>query len=284
MARRHQDQSTTQAPAPAPTPTPKSATAAPVPEPPWSRPKQAPRAPLTRDAIVDAALAVLDKVGMDGLSMRRVADELGTGAASLYWHVRNKEELFQLIFDRVMEEISLPPPDPSRWQEQLTDAANTVRSVLTRHRDVGRISLGRVPSGPQAVMAGEWFFALLTPLGIPDRAVAYLGDVFGLYVGAYVFEESLGLASPTGEDMPPEQIVEMLRNYVASLPVDRFPNVVRAADLLFSGDREDRWAFGIDLIIRGLESYTQPRRKRRGVPSDAPKGLGRRHPGGAQGR
>ena len=60
---------------------------------------------------MDAALAVLDAVGMDGLSMRRVAQELGTGAASLYWHVRNKDELFQLVFDRVTREIVLPEPD-----------------------------------------------------------------------------------------------------------------------------------------------------------------------------
>ena len=92
------------------------------PEPPWRRPQPPPRAPITREAIVEAALVVLDRVGMDGLSMRRVAEELGTGAASLYWHVRNKEELFQLIFDRVTREIVLPEPDPARWKEQLKAA------------------------------------------------------------------------------------------------------------------------------------------------------------------
>jgi AcrR family transcriptional regulator len=227
-----------------------------IPLPPWQRPAPPPaRAPITRVAIVDAALVVLDKVGMDGLSMRRVAEELGTGAASLYWHVRNKEELLQLIFDRVMDEFTLPVPDPAHWQQQLRAAANQALAALTRHRDVGRISLGRVPGGPQSAVIGEWFFTLLAPVGIPDRVIAYLGDFFGLYVGAYAFEQSLGIASPTGEEMPPEAIAQMLEDYVKSLPADRFPYVTRAAHLLFGGDRQERWEFGLDLMLRGLESY-----------------------------
>src|SRR5689334_22041333 len=69
-----------------------------VPEPPWrSHAQAARRVPLTRESILEAALRVLDRDGMDGLSMRRVAQELGTGPASLYWHVRNKGELLQLL-------------------------------------------------------------------------------------------------------------------------------------------------------------------------------------------
>lgn len=208
---------------------------------------------------MDAALAVLDDVGMDGLSMRKVADKLGTGAASLYWHVRNKDELFQLVFDRVVEDVVLPTPDPSRWQEQLRELANQVRTVLTRHRDVGRLTLGRVPGGTQVASLGEWFFSLLLPVGVPERVVAYLGDFFGLYVGAYAFEESLGPQSPTGEQMTQEQIASMMQSYAEALPEDQFPNVRRAAALLFDSDRDSRWEFGLDLILRGLDSYATKR-------------------------
>src|SRR5579875_2585707 len=96
----------------APPPWPRAAD---VPEPPWRVPRREGRAPLSRDAIVDAALRVLDAEGMDGLSMRRVGEELGAGAASIYWHVQNKDELLQLVFERVISEIELPVPDPSRW-------------------------------------------------------------------------------------------------------------------------------------------------------------------------
>jgi AcrR family transcriptional regulator len=227
-----------------------------VPEPPWRQAQRSPaRTPLTRGIIVDAALRVLDAVGLDGLSMRRVGEELGTGAASLYWHVRNKDQLLQLIFERITEETKLPEPDPSRWKEQLRELATQMRALLNSHRDVARISLGRVPTGPALVMFSEWLFTLLKPVGIPDRVIAYLGDLFGLYVGAFTFEESLGIASFTGTDLSPEQFVELLRDYVLSLPQDRFPHTRKAADLLFSGGRDDRYEFGIELMLRGLESY-----------------------------
>ncbi|MBV9278535.1 MAG: TetR/AcrR family transcriptional regulator C-terminal domain-containing protein [Chloroflexi bacterium] len=229
-----------------------------IPEPPWRLPaRPAPRAPLTRDAIVEAALRVLDAEGIEGLSMRRVAEELGAGAASLYYHVRNKDALSQLIFERVTEEVALPEPDPCRWKEQLRDLAIQMRAVLNRHRDVARLSFGRIPGGPTLARYTEWLFRLLKPVGIPDRVIAYLGDLFGLYVGAYAFEDSLGVSSPTGEDLPPEQILEMFRGYVLSLPVDRFPHMRAAVDLLFSGSQDERYAFGIDLMLRGLETYAR---------------------------
>ncbi|HZD02235.1 MAG TPA: TetR/AcrR family transcriptional regulator C-terminal domain-containing protein [Actinomycetes bacterium] len=239
------------------TDTPARASGPGVPEPPWRlrARAQAPRIPLTREAIIDAALRVLDREGMDALSMRRVGEELGTGAASLYWHVRNKEELLQLLFERVTEEVVLPEPDPSRWREQLRDLAHQMRAVMNRHRDIARISLGRIPSGPTMALLSEWIFNLLRPVGIPDQVIAFLGDLFGLYVGAYCFEESLPLASPTGEDLPPDQIVEMFKDYVRSLPEDRFPNTRTAADLMFSGDMDERFEFGIDVMLRGLATY-----------------------------
>jgi TetR/AcrR family transcriptional regulator, tetracycline repressor protein len=227
-----------------------------VPEPPWRASRRpASRAPLTREAIVDAALRVLDADGVDGLSMRRVGEELGAGAASIYWHVRNKDELIQLVFERVIMEIELPVPDPSRWQEQLAMLAVQTRAILNKHRDVARISLGRVPTGPGLAVFTEWLFTLLTPAGIPDKVIAYLGDLFGLYSGAFAFEESLGPQTVTGPDLTPEQFFTMVKNYIAELPEDRFPHTRRTVDLLFDDDREDRYMFGVDLMIRGLATY-----------------------------
>lgn len=228
-----------------------------IPELPWRTPAKAaqPRVPLTRDTVIDAAVRVLDRDGMDGLSMRRVGEELGTGAASLYWHVRNKEHLLQLVFERVTDEIELPDPDPSRWQDQLKDLGRQMLEVMRRHRDVARISLGRIPAGPTLARLTEWLFALLQPVGIPDRAIAYLGDFMGLYLGAYGFEESLGVISPTGEEMAPEEIVRMLKEYTRSLPEDRFPRTRAATDVMFGGSPAERFEFGLDLVVRGLETY-----------------------------
>ncbi|MBO0702658.1 MAG: TetR/AcrR family transcriptional regulator C-terminal domain-containing protein [Candidatus Dormibacteraeota bacterium] len=229
-----------------------------IPEPAWrtraSRGRDG-RVPLTRESIVDAALTVLDRDGMDALSMRRVADLLGTGPASLYWHVRNKEELLQLLFERLTADLPLPPPEPARWREQLRDLARAMRAQAHQHRDAARLSLGRVPSGPAFARTSEWLFELLAPLGIPDRVVGLLGDTAALFVGAFALEEALGVASPTGEALGERAIADMFRGYLESLPEQRFPHLVRAAAVLFEPGREERFEFGVDLLLRGLATY-----------------------------
>jgi AcrR family transcriptional regulator len=227
-----------------------------IPEPPWRTPSSpSSRAPLTRRAVVEAALRVVDSEGVDSLSMRRVGEELGTGAASIYWHVHNKDELLQLVFEQVIQEIHLPEPDPARWREQLREFVLQIRQVFSKHRDVARLSLGRIPSGPSLAVQAEWLFALLRPVGIPDQVIAYLGDYIGLYSGAYAFEESLGPATFTGKGISPEQFFAMLKDYLLSLPQERFPNIGTAVDALFSGGPDARYEFGIDLMLRGLSSY-----------------------------
>lgn len=186
--------------------------------------------------------------------MRRVAEELGTAPSALYWHVRNKDQLLQLVLDRVVGEIELPPRDPENWQEQLKALAREMRRVLTSHRDIARVTMGAIPAGPNILVVVEWMHALLREAGLPDRTVALFGDLAGLYVGAYAFEESLGLASPTGEDLPPEEVLAMLGEYWASLPQDRFPHTLALGDRLFEGGPDERFEFGLDVLIRGLES------------------------------
>ena len=229
-----------------------------IPEPPWTRrrrPRATPRAPLSRDAIVEAALRVVDAEGLDAASMRRVADELGTAPSALYWHVRDKDELLQLALDRVIGEIALPPADPANWQEQLKGFAREARRVFTLHHDIARVSLGAIPIGPNALRIMEWAHGLLRDAGLPDRIVALVGDLFGLYVGAYAYEESLGLASPTGEDLPPQEVVALLRDYWGSLPAERFPHTLALLPALFEGGPDERFEFGLDVLVRGIASF-----------------------------
>jgi AcrR family transcriptional regulator len=228
-----------------------------VPQPPWRAAAKRPpaRTPLSQEAIVDAALRVLDREGVDRLSMRRVAAELGTAAGALYWHVANKEELLLLLVDKVTTDIRLPQPDPSRWQEQVREVAHEMLRVCRAHRDIGRITLGRIPIGPNLVRMVEWQLALLRGAGLPDRVAGLVGDLLGLYIGAFAYEETLGFSSPDGKDRPVHEIVAMIHGYFASLPPDRFPNTVAMADALVAGGPDERFEFGLDVIIRGLASY-----------------------------
>src|SRR4051794_41404342 len=127
-------------------------TPAAIPAPPWGRVpergKRKRRDPLTQEAIVEAAIKVLDAEGLAGFSMRRVAEALDTGAASLYWHVGSKDGLLDLVFEEVIGEHEIPDPDPERWQEQIKEAARAMRQTIQRHRDVVRLSIGRIPLGP----------------------------------------------------------------------------------------------------------------------------------------
>jgi AcrR family transcriptional regulator len=158
-------------------------------------------------------MRVVDREGAAALSMRRVAEELGTGPASLYWHVANKDALINLIIDRVAGEIHLPEPDPGRWQEQLRDWLLEVRKAFDRHPGVAALTLGRVPVGPNLVRFTEWTLGLLRGAGIPDRIAAYSGDLLGLYLGATGYEATLSVSSPTGEPRSPAETVAMLRDY-----------------------------------------------------------------------
>jgi len=86
------------------------------------------RPPLTREKIVDAALTLLERDGLQGISMRKLAQELDAGAATLYWHVGDKEQLLGLLLDRIVGENQVPDPDPANWQEQLKVFGRATRS------------------------------------------------------------------------------------------------------------------------------------------------------------
>jgi AcrR family transcriptional regulator len=228
-----------------------------VPPPPWAPPaaraRGGRRAPLSRESIVDAALAVLDRDGIDGLSMRRVADELGTGPATLYWHVRNKDELLDLILERVIGEVEPPEPDPARWKEQLREIAHAMRAVMNSHRDLARVSLGRWPLGPNALRWLEWILTLTRGAGIPDRDAGRVGFLFPLYVIGFVLDQDASGPLPLPEGVTLEEMLDGVRDYFRSLE-PHFPNIAAVADEIVGGDADERFEYGLDVLLAGLET------------------------------
>lgn len=224
-----------------------------IPEPPWWEPRQGrgtrAREPLSREAIVDAALRVLDEGGLDALTMRAVAKKLNTGAASLYWHVANKDQLLDLVIDRVAGEIPLPQPDPEHWQEQTKQFGRDARRAFLRYRDVARASMGRIPVGPNLVRIMEWQLTLFTRAGLPPRPAAWFGDIGALYVAAHAMEDQVA-----GDASEPPDVAGMLESYFASLPREQFPALTAMAPVLMSGSAEERFEFGLELIVLGLEA------------------------------
>lgn len=214
---------------------------------------------LSLEAIVDAALAIVDREGLDALTMRAVAQALGTGAASLYAHVGSKDELLEMLIERVIGEVRLPEaPDPARWVEQLKAIGWDIRRVWAGHRDLARASFARIPIGANALRTSESMLGVMRAGGLSDRAIGLGSDLLALYVGAVSYEESL---QPSDEWTPERmgEFVTALRDYFAALPADRFPNLVALAVALTEGDGEARFDFGLEVVIRGLIAVSEDR-------------------------
>ncbi|MBX5470618.1 MAG: TetR/AcrR family transcriptional regulator C-terminal domain-containing protein [Thermoleophilaceae bacterium] len=227
-----------------------------LPPPPWQRtPRRGSRRredPITQEAIVAAALELLDAEGLDGLTMRRVAERLGTGAASLYWHVGSKDGLLDLLLDAVIGEQEVPDPDPERWQEQLKQVARTMRATILRHRDIVRISIGRIPMGPNALRYSERVLAILRAGGVPDQLAVLGHHLLISIVNGFTLDETGDGGQPPADQPSLEEGARIARDYLASLPPERFGNLVALADHFTITDPDQRFELLIDIYIDGL--------------------------------
>ncbi|WP_214108394.1 TetR/AcrR family transcriptional regulator [Acrocarpospora catenulata] len=232
-----------------------------LPAAPWDRRRRRPapaKVPLTRERIVEAAFTVLDREGYDRLSMRQVALELGVAVSALYVHVANKDELFELMYLRLFEGRELPDPDPERWQEQLKEFARDGRAALLRHRDMARISMGQLPFTPTLLPHVERLMAIIRASGMPDRVAAMAGDLLSTYIEGFTLEEGMWLERY--KDMDPstwEVKRQEITDYFATLPPDRFPNMVAMAGLMVDESNDYRFELGLDILVRGLASYVE---------------------------
>lgn len=224
-----------------------------VPPPPWvqQRPPatNTRRPPLDRGQIIDTALRILDRDGLNDLSMRRIADELGTGPASLYWHVGSKDELLDLVLDRVIGELDPPDPDPERWAEQLKEVARDMRAGIGRHRDIVRVSMGRFPVGPNALHFTERVLAILRAGGLSDDMAVSGSYLLTVVVNGFMLE---GATPSTEPAAPDKDFVRAVSDYFSSLPVDRFPNLVAVAGQFTQRDVDEQFELLIDLFVDGL--------------------------------
>ena len=229
-----------------------------IPPPPWQRlpdrSSRRRREPISREAIVTAAVDLLDREGLAALSMRRLGDELGAGAASLYWHVGSKDGLLDLVLDEIIGEQQVPDPDPARWQEQLKEVARHQRRVSLRHPYVVRISIGRIPMGPNALVYSERVLAILRAGGLPPRLAVqgYLALI--TTVNGFTVDET-GVEDGGAPDRDPAHLAEaadMARDYIASLPTSLFPIMTSLASEFALADPDERFELLLDIFVDGL--------------------------------
>jgi AcrR family transcriptional regulator len=210
---------------------------------------------LSRDAIIEAAIKVLDAEGVDAVTMRRIADELNTGAASLYAHVEDKDDLLAAVYDRVMGTVDISDikPTAARWQNQLKDVMRRYRTVLIAHSDLAKVQLGNVPTGENAARTMEKMLAILDAAKLPTKVIGYAPDLLAQFLTASAYEHYLW-QQHVSDPRDMERFQAELQRYFESLPADEYPTLRKlAADLVQPNEPEDaRFEFGLDILVKGL--------------------------------
>jgi AcrR family transcriptional regulator len=220
--------------------------------PPRSRRERPAKPALSREAIVDAGLAIVREEGLDALTMRRLAQALDTGPASLYVYVANRDELWELLFDAAIAAVETEPTDPDRWREQLHAlAARAVHVMAVEYPGIARMAMAHIPSGENAMRIAESMLSLLRAGGVSDQSAAYAADFLSTYINAIAYEQS---TYATLHDDPEHDLQEVARvaERFAALSPERYPTLTALGDQMTRGDGAERFALGIDVIVNGL--------------------------------
>ena len=204
---------------------------------------------LTKTAIVQAALDLLDEAGMDGLTVRALASRLGVQAPALYWHVRNKQALLDEMATRIWRQVgdvmaALPPGLP--WREVMAAYAAAVRAELLGHRDGAKAFSGTTLTDPDVVRRQEATFASLLRQGftLPD-AVRGLLLVHDFTIGFCIEEQAVIQAIVAGDERyAPGRRAELIG-------ADTAPLAVEAGPVIF-GDPDTRFAELVGLLLEAV--------------------------------
>jgi len=204
------------------------------------------RIPLSRDRILRAALDLADASGVEALTMRRLGDDLGFEAMSLYRHVANKKDLLHGMLDLVLAEWELPD-GPGDWRDALRTSARSVHDGLRRHRWAAGLLMTGDYIRPARLRYMEWLLGRLDAAGF-DADTAY--HVYHLLDG-YIFGFSLWEIAYTAIPIDAETVTRLM----ATIPWADYPHLAEHRDQhMTDGPHREVSAFevGLDLILDGL--------------------------------
>ena len=207
------------------------------------------RRPLSRNRILHAAVALADAGGLESLTMRRLGEELGVEAMSLYKHVANKDDLLDGMTDSVFAEIELPD-DASDWRTAMRERAISVRAVLARHPWATSLMQSRTSPGPATMRHHDTVIGTLRGAGFPVALTAHAFSALDSYIYGFALQQR-SLPFDTGE-----QAAEIADAILARFPAGDYPHLAELAvqHVLQPGyDYGHEFEFGLDLILDGLE-------------------------------
>jgi AcrR family transcriptional regulator len=209
------------------------------------------RPQLTRQRVVAEALAIIAKDGAQALTMRTLAARLGVVPGALYHHLRNKEQLQDLILDGVLAEVDDHVDPALPWTERIKLLAHRLRTVLEDHPGVAGLLKTRDPLGPHSLALAEAFLAPLQAAGFPDREA---GLAFFLLLDYTVgFAISSPRTSINEQRVRDTAIRTQLHEFFRSLPPERFPALVALGEHVWLDNRDERFTAGLQVLVDGLE-------------------------------
>jgi len=213
------------------------------------------RAPLSRERVLRAAVKLADRDGIESLSMRKLGQELGVEAMSLYNHVSNKEEILDGVVDAVFAEIELPTPGVD-WAEAMRRRAVSAREALKRHPWALGLLESRVQPGPANLRHHDAVLGSLRTAGFSIEMSAHAYSVLDSYIYGFTLNE-LALPLATRQD-----VTEVAGNIVRESPAGEYPYLTEMAIehvMKQKYDYGDEFEFGLELILEGLKKASTER-------------------------
>jgi AcrR family transcriptional regulator len=205
------------------------------------------RTPLSKERVLRAAIRLADEGGIESLSMRKLAKDVGVEAMSLYNHVANKDEILDGIVDVVAGEIELPI-DAADWKTAVRRSAISARDVLLRHRWVSSLWMSRQSGGPAQLRRADWMLKTLREAGLSKNLTYHAFHILEAYILGVTFQH---LSFPYRG----EELASLATTFLQQLPAGQYPDLVEHVRQHLEPREGDEGGFelGLDLILDGLE-------------------------------
>ncbi|MEU7858290.1 TetR/AcrR family transcriptional regulator C-terminal domain-containing protein [Nonomuraea sp. NPDC049141] len=207
---------------------------------------------LSLESIVKTALQIADDIGLEELTIRRIAAELGVGAMTLYSYVRNKDEIFDAMADHVLGGIRIPEADPTDAAAVLRAAATGFLDMMRRHPSIVQLMTSRVTISSHSMEGGmEGILVRFLEAGLtPETAVRCYSFLitYALGFAGYQHPRPWGHADRTDR----AELRRQRAHFYASLPADKFPSVVAIADHLVDLPADDQFDYAVESFITSV--------------------------------
>jgi AcrR family transcriptional regulator len=212
---------------------------------------EAERTRLSKQVVVERGLALADAEGLDALTIRRLATELGVTPMALYWHFRNKEELLAALGDQVWRELDTDIDPTAPWHEQMRGLLESLLHVLRSHPCASQLILEGEKQSDAALVASETALAVLRRGGFDAEHAAEITRNALWTALTLVMSEGFKPGLTAAERAEQQRLA---RVRLALLPPDRFPRLVEAAEPMSSCEPGFHYKFGVDVFVAGVRA------------------------------